>query len=56
MNSFQRLGLPFFSSSFMRRAVLITYQMLNANQKALKEIVEGLEKDQDFPVNPRTLH
>jgi hypothetical protein len=24
--------------------------------KALKEIVEGLEKDQDFPVNPRTLH
>ena len=24
--------------------------------KALKEIVKGLEEDQDFPVNPKTLH
>jgi hypothetical protein len=55
---FPRAGFAFFLFKFHEegRTNYISNAERESMIKALKEIVEGLEKDQDFPVNPGTLH
>jgi hypothetical protein len=55
---FPTAGFAFFLFKFHEegRTNYISNAERESMIKALKEIVKGLEKDQDFPVNSRTLH